>query len=183
MRIIFLFFLIIQGIFFSGCLKKVSFYRNAQKQFLGHSFTERISSYSKKISLSSIKNINGASGWISKKLYEELFAHFVHEGYHIFDTDTDYTLAIELLEYAPEYKYISSDILLYHAEYCLRFSVFLQENKSGKVIAELENYKICSMLSRKLNSLTQEEADLAQYSYSLKKDVVFIEQYFRPFLS
>lgn len=118
---------------------------------------------------------------ISPLIYDTFTEHFERVGYHIATRPTDaYRLRIIIKNLEPIYKYISPDIILFHATF--KLELLCQLFNYANTIVTQKSFTVTTLISKPQDPILN--SDFLDFAYTrlLKKTAPKVEQYFRPFL-
>lgn len=118
---------------------------------------------------------------ISSLIYDEFTNHFERVGYHVVTKSHDgYTLRIIIKSLEPVYKYISPDIVLFHATF--KLELLCQLLNYAKDIVTQKAFIFTTLISKPQDPILN--SDFLDFAYTrlLKKTTPKVEHYFRPFL-
>jgi hypothetical protein len=117
----------------------------------------------------------------SPLVYDVFSDHFERVGYHLVTKPSEgYTLRIIVKSLDPIYKYVSPDVVLFHATFKLELCCQLL-NYVHDVVAQ-KSFTFTMLISKPQNPILN--SDFLDFSYTrlLKKAAPKIEQFFRSFL-
>lgn len=118
---------------------------------------------------------------LSPLVYDVMHAHLKRIGYKLVDSKNDgYTLQITIKDLSPSYKYVSPDVLLFHATIRLELSCNLLNYGQKSVIQK--KFTFSTLLSKPQNPIINSDFSDFEYTKLLEKAAPKIEQFFRPYL-
>lgn len=118
---------------------------------------------------------------VSPLVYDVFSDHFERVGYHLMTRSSDgYTLCISIKNLDPIYKYVSPDVVLFHAT--IKLELYCQLFNFAHEMITQKSFTFSTLISKPQNPILN--SDFLDFSYTrlLKTAAPKVEQYFRPFL-
>lgn len=147
------------AIFFSSCLSKKSWQRDQKKR----------------ITIEFIENPYVVAS-LSSLFYEDLYSYFSRMGYCLHAKESCDKLRVSLCKAAFVYKYISSDILLFHIETSLSCECDIVSHDGTSRQKKIFTEKV--LVSRSSDPVLRESFEHFAYKRILKKMIPKIERYY-----
>jgi hypothetical protein len=118
---------------------------------------------------------------LSPLMYEHLVRQFMHAGYHLVSSkDQGYRLSLTVTDFYPERKFVSPDILLFHATFRLQCQCTLY-NYRGEVVYT-HFFSTSKLFSKPRNPVLAGNYFTYEFTQLLQGFLPMIEYRIRPFL-
>ncbi len=118
---------------------------------------------------------------VAPLIYDVFMGHFERIGYNLVVKSTNgYTLRVIIRSLDPIYKYVSPDVVLFHATIKLELLVQLLNFKKDMIAQK--TFLFTSLISKPQNPILKSDFLDFEYTRLLKKAAPKVEQFFRPFL-